>query len=106
MTRADDFRRTVRRGRRSVTPSMVVYRLRGVAVYGPVVGVVVSKQVGGAVVRNRIRRRLQSLCAQAISQLPGDEMIVIRVLPGAHQASWDTLRTEIRGSLRTTVEAS
>jgi ribonuclease P protein component len=85
---------------------MVVYRCRDATVRGPVVGVVVSKHVGGAVVRNRIRRRLQSLCAQLIGQLPVDEMVVIRVLPGAHQASWDTLRTEIRGSLGMTVGAS
>jgi ribonuclease P protein component len=82
-----------------VTTSMVVYRRRDATTGGPLVGVVVSKKVGGAVVRNRIRRRVQSACAQLISQLPGDEMVVVRILPGAHQASWATLRTEMSESI-------
>ncbi|MBX9717406.1 MAG: ribonuclease P protein component, partial [Microbacteriaceae bacterium] len=60
VVRGDDFRRAVRQGRRSSTPHAVLYRLTGEP-EGPRIGVVVSKQVGGAVVRNRVRRRIQAI---------------------------------------------
>lgn len=106
MTRADDFRRAVRRGRRTITNHAVVYRVLNTEVRGPRVGVVVSQQVGGAVVRNRVRRRIQSICAAAVSQLPDGDLIVVRALPGVRQVSWDTLRTEIGDGLRRAVMAS
>lgn len=66
---------------------------------------IVSKQVGGAVVRNRVRRRIQAVCAMAIDTVPvaATDMIVIRVLPGAGEVDWDTLRAEIDDGLRRVV---
>jgi ribonuclease P protein component len=63
---------------------------------GPVrFGFIVPKTVGIAVSRNLVRRRLKSLSHAALPSLePGTE-IVIRALPGAAQADWATLRTEI-----------
>lgn len=103
--RGDDFRRAVRRGRRTSTPHAVLYRVVGEP-DGPRFGVVVSKQVGGAVVRNRIRRRIHAICAGSLSLVPSTDLIVVRVLPGAHEASWDTLRSEIGDGLRRAVTAS
>lgn len=105
MVRADDFRRAVRRGRRTVTPHAVVYRVSSDAA-GPRFGVVVSKQVGGAVVRNRLRRRIHAICAGAVATVPENDLIVIRPLPGADLVSWDTLRAEIGDGLRRAVAAS
>lgn len=66
-----------------------------------------SKSVGGAVVRNRVRRRIQAVCAMAIEAvpIPSDDIIVIRALPGAGDVDWDTLRAEIDGGLRRVVTA-
>jgi ribonuclease P protein component len=58
------------------------------------------------VVRNRIRRRIHAICAGSLSLVPSTDLIVVRVLPGAHEASWDTLRTEIGDGLRRAVTAS
>lgn len=44
-------------------------------------GFVVSKKVGGAVTRNRVKRRLRHLTAQMTSPFPTD--VVVRALPGA-----------------------
>lgn len=106
MTRGDDFRAAVRRGRRTVTSHTVVYRLTRTEVTGPRVGVVVSKQVGGAVVRNKVRRRIQAVCASSLWHLNDNDLIVVRAMPGAHQVPWDTLRTEIDEGLRRAVTAS
>ncbi len=86
-------------------PHAVLYRVVGEP-NGPRFGVVVSKQVGGAVVRNRIRRRIHAICAASLAIVPSSDLIVVRVLPGAHEASWDTLRSEIGDGLRRAVTAS
>ena len=83
----------------------MLYRLTGEP-EGPRIGVVVSKQVGGAVVRNRVRRRIQAICARSLASIPSSDLIVVRVLPGAHEVSWDTLRAEIGDGLRRAVTAS
>jgi len=46
-------------------------------------GFVVSKAVGGAVERNRVKRRLRHLVRDRLAQLPPGTDIVVRALPGA-----------------------
>jgi ribonuclease P protein component len=62
---------------------------------GPRFGFIVSRQVGGAVVRNTIRRRLKALCAEALPLVAPGEDIVIRALPSAATASFGDLRDEV-----------
>jgi ribonuclease P protein component len=69
-------------------------------------GVVVSKQVGGAVVRNLVRRRLQAICAEYAVHARADQLIVLRALPGSRDASWDTLRSEVTNVLGRAVQAA
>lgn len=94
---------TVRRGTRVVTPHAVVHRLSNGTGEPARFGVVVSKKVGGAVVRNRVRRRLQSICAGHVDWVPAGNLIVVRALPGSPGAEWDTLRAEIGDGLRQAV---
>lgn len=61
----------------------------------PRVGFVVSKAVGNAVVRNRVKRRLRHLCRERLSGLPDGGLIVIRALPEAAQASYAELGVEL-----------
>jgi ribonuclease P protein component len=61
----------------------------------PRVGFVVSKAVGGAVVRNRTKRRLRALMAARISSLPTGLDLVIRANPVAAQASSAILGVEL-----------
>jgi ribonuclease P protein component len=53
----------------------------------PRVGFVVSKAVGGAVVRNRTKRRLRALMAARVGSLPSGVDLVIRANPVAAQAN-------------------
>jgi ribonuclease P protein component len=53
----------------------------------PRVGFVVSKAVGGAVVRNRTKRRLRALVAQRLTAIPAGVDLVVRANPPAAQAS-------------------
>lgn len=47
------------------------------------VGFVVSKKVGNAVVRNRVKRQLRHLSRPMVTELERPTMIVVRALPAA-----------------------
>jgi ribonuclease P protein component len=47
------------------------------------IGFVVSKAVGSAVVRNRVRRRLRHLARGYLGCLPGGSLLVVRAAPRA-----------------------
>jgi ribonuclease P protein component len=59
------------------------------------VGFVVSRAVGGAVVRNRVRRRLRHLVRDRLVDLPAGAVLVVRAVPAAAGASYDELRGDL-----------
>jgi ribonuclease P protein component len=59
------------------------------------VGFVVSRAVGGAVVRNRVRRRLRHLMRERLAGLPAASTLVVRANPPAAGASYDELRADL-----------
>ena len=61
----------------------------------PRVGFVVSKAVGGAVVRNRVKRRLRAQMATRLDRIPAGTDIVIRANPVAAQAVSSDLGGEL-----------
>ena len=46
-----------------------------------------SKAVGNAVVRNRVKRRLRALSVGSLADLPDSSVLVVRALPPAAEAS-------------------
>ena len=61
----------------------------------PRVGFVVSKAVGGAVVRNRTKRRLRALLAARIDRIPAGTDVVVRANSVAAQANSRELGAEL-----------
>ena len=100
-----DFRAAVRRGRRASTPSAVYYRLATDPVAPVRFGVIVSKAVGNAVDRNKVRRRLKALGRGLVDAGHRGEDVVIRVLPGTAQESWDSLSADMHAVLAPAVTA-
>ncbi len=92
---ADDYRNTVRRGRRSASGHTVVYVVHKAEASGSRFGFIVSKAVGNAVTRNLIRRRLKSVCRELVPAASPTADVVIRALPGVDQADWVDLRQEL-----------
>jgi ribonuclease P protein component len=61
----------------------------------PRVGFVVSKALGSAVARNRVKRRLRALMSARIQVLPAGTDLVVRANPLAAQASSSEMATEL-----------
>jgi ribonuclease P protein component len=57
----------------------------------PRVGLVVSKAVGSAVVRNRTKRRLRHVAASHIAEIPCGTDVVVRANPSAADADYPEL---------------
>lgn len=89
LTTAGDFRSTIRRGTRVGRPTLVLHAGTRAGDGGVRVGFVVSKAVGGAVTRNRVKRRLRHLAAEhLLDGQPGSSgvNVVVRALPAAATA--------------------
>jgi len=59
------------------------------------VGFVVSKAVGSAVVRNKVRRRLRHLARGYLRTLPGGSLLVLRASPRAATACQAELAADL-----------
>jgi ribonuclease P protein component len=99
ITTGDDYKLVVRRGLRVVGPHLVTY-LRRSPEGDPVrFGFIVAKNVGNAVRRNRVRRRLKAAgFSLLLTVRPGTD-VVIRALPSANNVSWPELCSEVAGAL-------
>lgn len=97
------FSDTVRSGVRAGSRALVLHlRVDARAVDGPTpaqVGLVVSKAIGGAVVRTRVKRRLRHELRALLPMLPMGSVLVVRALPPAAVASSGELAEELRGAL-------
>lgn len=58
-------------------------------------GFIISKQVGNAVVRNSVRRRLKAVCAEALPGVPEGTDVVIRALPASATATYAELSADV-----------
>jgi ribonuclease P protein component len=67
---------------------------------GPRVGMVVARSVGGAVVRNKVRRRLCGVVVDERMFLPDGTDLVVRALPAAAQATYGQLSSDFGRALR------
>jgi ribonuclease P protein component len=81
MTRREDFATAVQRGRRAGHGSLVVHMAYASPSMSPRIGFVVSRNVGGSVVRHRVQRRLRHLMRSRLAVLPAGALVVVRALP-------------------------
>jgi ribonuclease P protein component len=109
LTRRDEFASTVRRGRRVRRPRLVVHlhvpapdlSTAEATDPAPRAGFVVSRAVGGSVVRHRVVRRLRHLVAERLAALPQGSRLVVRALPPAADVSSSVLADDLDSGLRT-----
>ncbi|MGN9775078.1 ribonuclease P protein component [Micromonospora sp. H33] len=116
LRRSTDFAAAVRGGRRAGRGAVVVHLslpatpttapspepARAGAEETPVparAGFVVSKAVGNAVVRNRVRRRLRHLVRERLAELPAGSTLVVRALPAAAETSYQRLGADLDAAI-------
>ena len=87
------FTLAIRSGRRAGSASLVVHLALTDSGDPPRIGFVVSRAVGNAVTRNRVKRRLRALLRD--HDLPTGALLVVRALPPAAGASYAELRSDL-----------
>jgi ribonuclease P protein component len=98
MTRSTDFDATVKRGKRTVQPDLVIYMRH--ATGDPKLGLIVSRSVGSAVQRHGLSRRLRHVARDVVAGLNHSEHVVVRALPSSRDVSSSRLAEELRAGLR------
>ena len=101
LRRSTDFAAAVRGGRRAGRGTVVVHLLLDEPAQASEAraGFVVSKAVGNAVVRNKVRRRLRHLVRPRLSSLPAGASLVVRALPAAASATFEKLGADLDAAL-------
>jgi ribonuclease P protein component len=94
-----EFGVTVRRGRRAGSRTLVVHVARPSSEGPARVGFVVGKPVGGAVVRNRTKRRLRALVRPLLPDVLPGARVVVRANPPAALAETSVLRADLVSAL-------
>ena len=60
------------------------------------VGIVVSKKVGNAVIRNRVKRRIKAFMRENVYQHPANLKLVIIAKPEAGTANWQEITSDLK----------
>lgn len=100
-----EFSETLRSGARTGRRNVVVSA--HLTDEGLKAGFIVSKAVGNAVTRNRVKRRLRSAVAEVFAgPLKGHSgaQLVIRALPSSGEADWATLHAEVTSGIRSALK--
>jgi ribonuclease P protein component len=77
LSRSAEFERVYRQGRSTANRHLVLYSFPNPAVERPRLGLSVSRKVGGAVERNRVKRLLREAFAAQGELAPGHDVVVV-----------------------------
>ncbi|HYB24012.1 MAG TPA: ribonuclease P protein component [Solirubrobacteraceae bacterium] len=83
LSRSAEFERVYRQGRSTANRNLVLYSFPNPTSERPRLGLSVSRKVGGAVQRNKLKRLLREAFAQAEGDLRGGQDIVVVARPPA-----------------------
>jgi ribonuclease P protein component len=98
--RPEQFRLVTRTGRRAGGRTVTAHLLLVPDGEPAKVGFVVSRAVGSAVVRNRVKRRLREIMRARLASLPEGSMLVVRAQPAAAEARQADLAADLDRILR------
>ena len=107
MRHSTEFGSVMRSGRRASREALGVIYLAPAHPTGtddaepPRIGFVVSKAVGGAVVRKRVQRRLRHLMRARTGILPNGSLLVVRAKPLAAQLRQEDLAVQLDSAIAT-----
>ena len=96
LLRRADFEAVYNQGRRYFSGLMTVFALRRQDGEAPRVGLTVSRALGGAVVRNRIKRRMRAAVTPNLAALEGPLDIVINPKKSVFSADFQEIQREVQ----------
>jgi ribonuclease P protein component len=85
LSRSAEFERVYRQGRSTANRHLVLYAFPNPAAERPRLGLSVSRKVGGAVERNRVKRLLREAFARAEAALEPGQDVVLVARPAARE---------------------
>lgn len=98
LCRNSEFQRLYRKGRCAVRPSLVIYSGKGMR--GRVrLGITAGKKVGGAVCRNRAKRRIRELFRLNLPELKNGTDICIVARARILTVPYDKLAVEFKSAI-------
>lgn len=100
LTRREDFGSIYRAGKSVANHQFVLYYKRNMTGIHFRLGISASKKVGGAVVRNRIRRQVKEIFRLHAEEIKEGYDLVIIVRKGAIEMEYDALVKSIKHILR------
>jgi ribonuclease P protein component len=83
LSRSAEFERVYRQGRSTANRHFVLYTFPNPSAERPRLGLSVSRKVGGAVERNRVKRLLRESFARIEAELRSDQDVVVVARPSA-----------------------
>lgn len=99
LRRNTEFQRLYRQGTSYSEGILVLHLLRLPDADVRQAGFSVSKKLGGAVVRNRVKRRLREAYRQVLPLLPRGYQLVLTARRGAADADYEKLSRAVRSAL-------
>lgn len=93
IVRTSDYRALYKTGRKLHSGRFVLF-CRDTTLGHPRLGITASRKVGGAVVRNRIKRLFREIFRRSFHQIPSQLDIVVNAKSGCAGADYDTLCAE------------
>ena len=99
LSRSAEFERVYRQGRSTANRHLVLYTFPNATAERPRLGLSVSRKVGGAVERNRVKRLLREAFAQTEANLRAGQDVVVVARPGAGELAGREGLAGVTGSL-------
>jgi len=95
-----DFSAVRERGRRWRSDLLILNALRRASDGPPRFGFVVSRRIGKAVIRNRVKRRLRAVVRRHVAEVTRGYDVVLIARPGSGEASFAALAEAVAVLLR------
>jgi len=89
-----DFQRLYKRGGKAVSKNLIIYYRKNQE-QGHRVGITVSKKVGSAVVRNKVKRRIKECFRKVEGKIPKPHDIVIVARPRCAESEFSDILKDL-----------